>query len=118
MNSWPTRCASVITRNVRWAALSGVAVVDAGVGGVVVGVGRGETCGGADVVGVSDVVGGGIGVADLLDEHPATATTVIAIAATATFIRQLLQSRRCDLSGARAGPPGERTLRQCREGVV
>ena len=102
MNSWPTRCASVITRNVRWAALSGVAVVDAGVGGVVVGVGRGETCGGADVV------GGGIGVADLLDEHPVITTTLtaalIAIAAAATLIRSLLQPPMC-----RRGVPGART---------
>ena len=80
--------------------------VGVGLGGVaVVEGGRGETWGGAEVVGLAEVgVAVGIGVTDLLDEHPAITTALtalIAIAVAATLIRSLSQPRMC-----RCGAPG------------
>src|SRR5882762_10340245 len=96
-------------RSVRCASLNGEVALGVGLGvcGAVVEGGRGETWGGADVVGLAGV-GVAVGVTDLLDEHPALTTTLttalIAIAAVATLIRPLLQPRVC-----RPGAAGART---------
>jgi hypothetical protein len=66
--------------------LDGRVGVDVGVVGVgLLGVGRGETCGGPELD-VLQLLAGGIGVADGLDEHPAITSAASAVPATTTFI--------------------------------
>ena len=90
-----------------------------GVGVAVVAGGRCETWAGADVVELAEVGAvGGIGVTEVLVEHPALTTTLttalIAIAAVATLIRPLLQPRMCRF-GARC--PHDSDMKPRRDGL-